>query len=484
METIHFKTVDPVSQELLRRASRKGLDLNWERYEKQQPQDGFLRLGLSCPYGCLQGPCRIDPFGRGAARGICGLDRDGMAAALLLRLTLQGVLEMPPADPVGSGTESLLPASLQDKATAAVRKLGSAPLTSAVISESALMLTRPSAAPRQLLHQALRTALWGVGVAAQARAKNAVEAKPCSVGCGLLAGEAITVGLAGRVPNALIEALLESAAAGAKPDVRLISLGDWIPTAGCFLPLACTTGESETLLSSGKVHLLVAGPQTDPGLPALCAALKIPVADSGENPDAADLLRQARDAFDRRNPDPFDFDPALVGAGRVLLGDAEIAAALQEGSPTRIALLGGADSLLHSLGHLPVELTKALRGEDFTVASWGDAAAWTVKQDLPATLLDAEEGPLAAVSALAAAGRLSLLKGIAFTGIRTCRELTQSLGLAVLGMKISLATPVPLWGSEKVRALLQEELAELGGLWTHFDHPVRADELLDWFLRS
>ena len=93
METIHFKTVDPVSQDLLRNASQKGIGLNWERYEKQQPQDGFLRLGLSCPYGCMQGPCRIDPYGRGPQSGICGLDRDGMVAAFLLRLSLQGALE-------------------------------------------------------------------------------------------------------------------------------------------------------------------------------------------------------------------------------------------------------------------------------------------------------------------------------------------------------------------------------------------------------
>ncbi len=43
METIHFKTVDPVSQDLLRDASQKGIGLNWERYEKQQPQDGFCK---------------------------------------------------------------------------------------------------------------------------------------------------------------------------------------------------------------------------------------------------------------------------------------------------------------------------------------------------------------------------------------------------------------------------------------------------------
>ena len=88
MEQIHIKTVDPLSQELLRSAASRGIDLVWERCEKLQPQDGFLRVGLSCPYGCMQGPCRIDPFGRGADRGICGLDRDGMTAAFLLRLCL------------------------------------------------------------------------------------------------------------------------------------------------------------------------------------------------------------------------------------------------------------------------------------------------------------------------------------------------------------------------------------------------------------
>ncbi len=68
METIHLKTVDPISQKLLLSASQLGLELPWERFEKLQPQDGFLRLGLSCPFGCMQGPCRIDPFGRGPSK--------------------------------------------------------------------------------------------------------------------------------------------------------------------------------------------------------------------------------------------------------------------------------------------------------------------------------------------------------------------------------------------------------------------------------
>jgi hypothetical protein len=484
METIHFKTVDPVSQELLRRASRMGIGLNWERYEKQQPQDGFLRLGLSCPYGCLQGPCRIDPFSRGVECGICGLDRDGMVAALLLRLSLQGLLEILPADPDGNSAQIEWPASLHDKAATAVKKLGGAPLSSAAISESALLLARPSASPERLVRQALRLTLFGTGVAAQARIKPSAGSMPCSIGCGLLAGEAVIVGVTGRVPQPLIEALLEKVAALQKPEVRMVSLGDWIPTASGFLPICCTSGESETILSSGRVNLVVAGPQTNPGLMALCAGMKIPVASSGENPDALEILQKARDAFNRRSPIPFDFDPALVGAGRVNLGDAEIAAALQEGSPTKIALLGGSDSLLLSLGHLPVEMAKTLLAEDYAVASWGDAAAWMVKQDLPVALLDAEEGPLAGVSALASVGKLSLLKGVCFFGLGNCRELTLALGLAVLGMKVSLATPVPLWGSEKVRTILREELAELDGHLTHFDHPAKADEILNWFLRS
>src|SRR5512136_3016188 len=138
METIHFKTVDPVSQELLRDASRKGIFLNWERYEKQQPQDGFLRLGLCCPYGCMQGPCRIDPYGRGAAHGICGLDRDGMTAAFLLRLSLTGVLETLARRAAPQDDEISWPASLQERAAAALAQTGGGPLSLREISESAL----------------------------------------------------------------------------------------------------------------------------------------------------------------------------------------------------------------------------------------------------------------------------------------------------------------------------------------------------------
>lgn len=479
METIHFKTVDPVSQDLLRDASQKGIGLNWERYEKQQPQDGFLRLGLCCPYGCMQGPCRIDPFGRGTQSGICGLDRDGMVAAFLLRLSLQGALETMALHP---GSEIAWPAPLASKATAVLGETGGQPLVFAEILESVRMLARPSAASETLIRQAIRLGLLGVGLRGQAKSEPAVRA--VRVGYGLLAGEAIRIGVTGQIPQAAVEALLKETAGLKNPEVHLVSLGDWIPAGENFLPIACTSGETETVLSSGKLNLLIAGEGTDPGVLPLCGKTKLSVISSANSAGTAEILKRARDAFDRRIPGAFTPDSALIAEGRVSLGNNNVLSALKNGVSARIALIGGADTLLHSLGHLPTELAKALRAEDHAVGSWGDAALWMMKQELPVGVLDAQEGPLNAVRALTEAGRLPSLKGICFTGLRNSREFTLALGLAALGLKVLIATPLPLWGSEKVRALLRENLAVAGGILAHFDHPVRPDEILDWFLRS
>ncbi|MBW6486898.1 MAG: hypothetical protein K0B01_12195 [Syntrophobacterales bacterium] len=487
METIHFKTVDPISQELLRDASRRGIGLNWERYEKQQPQDGFLRLGLSCPYGCMQGPCRIDPYGRGTQSGLCGLERDGMVAAFLLRLSLQGALETMALHP--DSAEIAFPASLASRAAAVgtpcgkvFPETGNQPLSFAEILASVRMLARPSAAPETLIRQAIRLGLLGVGLHGQEKIEPAIRA--VQVGYGLLAGEAIRVGVAGRIPQTAVEALLKETAGTNNPEVRLVSLGDWIPGGANFLPIVCTTGEAESVISSGKLNLLLAGEGTDPGVLSLCEKMNVAIIFAANSTGTAEILKRAREAFDRRPPAAFAPAAALIAAGQAALGDKEILSALKNSGAARIALIGGADTLLQSLGHLPTELAKALRAEDHAVASWGDAALWMMKQELPVGVLDAQEGPMAAVRALAEAGRLSSLRGICFTGLRNSREFTVALGLAALGLKVLIATPLPLWGSEKVRALLCENLAGAGGILGHFDHPLRPDEVLDWFLRS
>ncbi|MFH1575163.1 MAG: hypothetical protein ABIG68_14370 [Acidobacteriota bacterium] len=302
-------------------------------------------------------------------------------------------------------------------------------------------------------------------------------------GSGLLAGDAIRIGMAGRIPQETAQALVNQTIGLKNPAVQLVSLGDWIPAGEGFIPIACTSGETETILSSGKFNLLLAGPQADPGLLQLSDRVKTPVLYVEEHPLPIAVINQARDAFRQRTPVSFDPDAALVSEGRVCLGDREIEAALTETSSKKIALIGGSDTLLQTLGHLPGELAKALLGEGYKVASWGDAALWITRQNLPTGILEAREGLLAAVRVLAGAEKLSDLRGICFTGLRNCSEFTLALGLAVLGLKVSVAVPLPIWGSAQIRAMLRENLTAVGGDLAHFDHPAQADEILDRFLR-
>ncbi len=71
------------------KAQKEGLETVWERFTAQQPQCGFCELGLSCRI-CVMGPCRIDPFGDGPQRGVCGADADIMVARNLARMIAAG----------------------------------------------------------------------------------------------------------------------------------------------------------------------------------------------------------------------------------------------------------------------------------------------------------------------------------------------------------------------------------------------------------
>lgn len=83
------RTIDPASQAMLSLAEKQGLETAWDRLEKQQPQCGFGELGLCCRH-CNMGPCRIDPFGEGPSRGVCGATADTMVARGLLRAIAAG----------------------------------------------------------------------------------------------------------------------------------------------------------------------------------------------------------------------------------------------------------------------------------------------------------------------------------------------------------------------------------------------------------
>ena len=83
------RSIDPASQTMLLKAEELGIETAWDRYEKQLPQCSFGQLGICCR-NCNMGPCRIDPFGEGAEKGICGATADIIVARNLLRMIAAG----------------------------------------------------------------------------------------------------------------------------------------------------------------------------------------------------------------------------------------------------------------------------------------------------------------------------------------------------------------------------------------------------------
>ena len=74
---------------LLAKAEKDQVETVWERHQAQQPQCGYCDLGLSCRI-CVMGPCRVDPFGEGPQKGVCGADADIIVARNLCRMVAAG----------------------------------------------------------------------------------------------------------------------------------------------------------------------------------------------------------------------------------------------------------------------------------------------------------------------------------------------------------------------------------------------------------
>jgi anaerobic carbon-monoxide dehydrogenase catalytic subunit len=74
---------------LLEKAEKDQVETVWLRHQAQQPQCGYCDLGLSCRI-CVMGPCRVDPFGEGPQKGVCGADADIIVARNLCRMVAAG----------------------------------------------------------------------------------------------------------------------------------------------------------------------------------------------------------------------------------------------------------------------------------------------------------------------------------------------------------------------------------------------------------
>jgi carbon-monoxide dehydrogenase catalytic subunit len=82
-------TINGDAQAMIDRAAREGIETVWDRLDAQEPQCGYCVLGVSCR-NCAMGPCRIDPFGEGPQKGVCGADADVIVARNLGRMIAGG----------------------------------------------------------------------------------------------------------------------------------------------------------------------------------------------------------------------------------------------------------------------------------------------------------------------------------------------------------------------------------------------------------
>ncbi len=83
------RSSDKAAQEMLKLMDKADIENAWDRFEQQEPQCGFGKLGICCR-NCAMGPCRIDPFEDGPQAGVCGATADTIAARNLLRMIAGG----------------------------------------------------------------------------------------------------------------------------------------------------------------------------------------------------------------------------------------------------------------------------------------------------------------------------------------------------------------------------------------------------------
>ena len=482
MESVHVKLIDPIGQSMLQKAARQGLSLLWERAEKLQPQDGFLRLGLSCPLDCMYGPCRIDPFGRGADKGICGLEKDEMVAASLLRLCQRGALEAlaairqtdPPVRPQ-------FPESLAHLADRAFDNFGLARFSADEHLDPALLPPSMSLDHEQLLAQAIRASLYCLAILSQSRHDGSPGPGLCRSGFNVMTGNGLRIGFSGK-PSAEIVERLARQASSASEEIQLVALGTWLPLGSDFMSMASSSGTAELLLSSGSVHLLIAGAGTQPGLIQLCRTLNIPVVHDGGSDSADEILTSAANYHKLSGRSGLQDSP-MPPNFTVYQRSSDLAQLLSENPERKICLVAGSDNPHITLGKLPQELYESLSGNGMMVCGWGDAAWWLTTSNPDSKNSAITTGPLVALQAIAECGDLNRLAGVCFTGLGSCLELAVTLGLAALGCRVFVATPIPIFGSNKVCEFLESKFQALGGDLYQVDPMPEVQDLVDWITK-
>jgi carbon-monoxide dehydrogenase catalytic subunit len=421
MEFIQKKTADPAVEHFLLKAAEEGISLVWDRFEGQLPECGFCEAGLSCR-DCLQGPCISHPFRDSNKAGVCGKDKDILAAQSLLRLVVKGTMAI--LDQVndfvkGVETGEMTP---QNKGQAAqiIREIqrlfknGDTKVMKAFpvaladswkemgiypeglaqdLFKAAQKVEGGMASVEDTLLWAFKSSLLGcVAQKLQGSLKRSVfgDITPTAleVNLGVLQKETPNILLYGHFSPILKHKI---AAAAAKKKIRVLGVcTDPLLPPYTFSPVT-NYGSQEIPLMTGAVNLIVTGDQfVNPSLAGIAkdwgvAVVATEVLKNERSLDsfATQIVEKAEKAFEFRRgvsrEIPENKESAVMGFS-VENGDVKkIVEALKGGKIRGIVIFSGSGNVKFSQDHEIVTIARELLQNDIFCVSEGDASVSLAK---------------------------------------------------------------------------------------------------------
>ena len=424
MEFIQRKTADRAVSHFLLKAADQETTLTWDRFESQLPECGFCESGLSCR-DCLQGPCISHPFRAQSKLGVCGKDKDILAAQTLMRLILKGTMSCLDelSDFAGSvKTGKIIPAD-QDQADRTLKAIQDllASGESEVVNQFPAALVEnwksagilPQGVARDVFKASQRleggisdveeTLLWTfknslLGCMAdklQRDLKTAAfgnaHASEIEINLGVLQPDVPTILICGHISPVLKHKI---AAAAHEQNVNVMGVcTDPLLPPYRFFPVT-TAASQEIPLMTGAVDLIVTGHQfVNPSLAGVATEWKvalIPADELTERPDldefARQIVDQAVNAHEIRKNIPKDVpmvkEKAVMGFSAAQVDVAKIAAALENGKIKGIAVLAGSNNVKYTQDEVLETVAREFLAKDILCISNGEASAGLAKYGL------------------------------------------------------------------------------------------------------
>ena len=424
MEFIQRKTADRAVNHFLLKAADQEINVTWDRFEGQLPECGFCESGLSCR-DCLQGPCISHPFRGQSKLGVCGKDKDVLAAQSLLRLVLKGTMSyldqlndfvngfqagaVEPADKKQAGQTvkaildllhtgsskvvSEFPAALVE----VWKTIGIIPQGIANdVFKASQRLEGGFSDMEETLLWSFKTALLGcMSDRLQNKLKAAVFGRTApaelEVNLGVLKSDTPTILIYGPVSPLLKQKIAEAAEAK-NVNVMGVCTDPLLPSYR-FFPVT-TYVSQEIPLMTGAVDLIVAGSQfVNPSLAAVAIDWKVAVVPTdglNQNPDtgafAQQIVAQAAQAFELRKNIARDIpmvkESAVMGYSASEIDINKIVQALENGSIKGIAILAGSNNVKYTQDEELVTIAKQFLANDILCISDGEASVSLAKYRL------------------------------------------------------------------------------------------------------